>query len=274
MDQADDFLHQPILSLPAPGDDIAKKDRHNQSQQSFTSNMTGMTSLSHKTNFLALNKERARDYNPYRKPMICDTLDEPSKNRLLMLTEDIDGDLDQFIKQKDEYYALVFDDKTSLAGMKSISDPDNAYLYTKNDVDRIERINESLMKVAPMLPPSDANFDYDPPTHSALKSKLGDNHYKSEYDHSKFLDDKQSVRSLPMSTATRKSNLTMLTHQTFKSGFQQLPRDKKLREVAEKRMLKNQLRDIDQNLKNISNTDDLSYANNNNSEEMKGQLQV
>lgn len=32
---------------------------------------------------------------------------------------------------------------------------DNAYLYNGEDVERIERINESLRKVAPMLPPSE-----------------------------------------------------------------------------------------------------------------------
>ena len=50
-------------------------------------------------------------------------------------------------------------------------------------------------------------------------------------------DDKMSLRSIPMSTATRKSNLTMLTHNTFKSGMGALPREKKLREIAEQRLL-------------------------------------
>jgi len=48
MDMADDFLHQPLLSLPAPGDD---NNKHNQSQMSLKSNMTGMTNMSGK-NFL------------------------------------------------------------------------------------------------------------------------------------------------------------------------------------------------------------------------------
>jgi len=73
-------------------------------------------------------------------------------------------------------------------------DADNAYLYSKDDVDRIEKINESLRKVAPMLPPADTDDDIN---------------YKPSYDQSKFLsshqDDKQSMRSLPMSTITRKS---------------------------------------------------------------------
>ena len=55
-------------------------------------------------NFMALNKDRAKNYNPYKKPMICDQLDEKSKSRLQLLTEDIDEDLDNFIKKKDEFY--------------------------------------------------------------------------------------------------------------------------------------------------------------------------
>ena len=51
------------------------------------------------------------------------------------------------------------------------------------------------------------------------KSKMGYDHSKMSgignipsYDHSKFLDDKQSMRSMPMSVITRRSNFTMLTH--------------------------------------------------------------
>ncbi len=70
MDMADDFLHQPILSLPAPGDDQkGTPNKHNQSQMSFKSNMTSGTN---KTNFMQLNRDRAANFNPYKKPMICD----------------------------------------------------------------------------------------------------------------------------------------------------------------------------------------------------------
>ena len=67
--------------------------------------MTGMTNMSSK-NFLQMNKERAANYNPYKKPRICDQLDEASRSRRERLTEDIDTDLDDFIKKKDEFYAI------------------------------------------------------------------------------------------------------------------------------------------------------------------------
>jgi hypothetical protein len=212
MEVADHFLHQPKLALPAPSSDKKSPDSKkllNQSHTSFNSNMTGLTSGTHRTNFMALNKDRAKDFNPYKKPMICDTLDEQSKSRLGRLMEDIDEDLDSYLKKKEEFEKLaLLDDR--LTAVKT-ADPDNAYNYSKHDVDRIEKINESLMKVAPMLPPpSDtaSNLEYQPPTMSALKQKLGGG---QDFDHSKFLDN-QSMLSVPMSTATRKTNLTMLTH--------------------------------------------------------------
>ena len=65
-----------------------------------------------------------------------------------------------------------------------------------------------------MLPPCDSS-DFMP--QSVQKSNIGK---ESNYDHSKYInDDKISLASLPMSTATRKSNLTMLSHQTFKYGM-------------------------------------------------------
>jgi len=29
--------------------------------------------------FMSMNRDKAKDYNPYKKPMICDQLDESSK---------------------------------------------------------------------------------------------------------------------------------------------------------------------------------------------------
>ena len=172
-----------------------------------------------------------------------------------MLTEDIDNDLDDYIKKKDEFYAIEMEK----SHYGPITDANNAYLYSKEDVDRIERINDSLRKVTPMLPPADGEG-------SVMGSEFKPSRLESNYDHSKFLtsqhDDKQSMRSLPMSTITRKSQVTMLTHGTIKTGITNavLPRDRKLREAAQERMLKAQMRDIEANLRRLTESDDLSYA--------------
>lgn len=73
------------------------------------------------------------------------------------------------------------------------------------------------MKVTPMLPPSEGSV-----TNVDMKSN---------YDQSKFLnDDMQSIRSLPMSVMTRKSNFTLLSHQTFNTSIQKLPKERRLKE--------------------------------------------
>ena len=50
-----------------------------------------------------MNKDRAKDYNPYKKPMICDQLDESSKLRLDRLMQDIDNNLEEIKKEKEEF---------------------------------------------------------------------------------------------------------------------------------------------------------------------------
>ena len=131
-----------------------------------------MTSGTNKTNFMQLNRDRAANFNPFKKPMICDQLDQNTRSRLDRLTQDIDEDLDEFIKKKDEFYLQEFE-RSQMGG--PIPNVDNAYLYSGADVERIEKINESLRKVAPMLPPSE---DLSEP--SVIKGK-------QDYDHSKFI---------------------------------------------------------------------------------------
>lgn len=53
-------------------------------------------------------------------------------------------------------------------------------MYTKEDVDRIERINESLRKVTPMLPPAEGEA-------SIMGSEFKPSKLEEKYDHSKFL---------------------------------------------------------------------------------------
>lgn len=146
MEMADEFLHKPMLSLPAPGE--GSSDKLGKSQMSFNSQMTSNTNK----DFMALNRERAKNYNPYKKPMICEQLDETSRNRLDNLMKDIDDHLEDIIKEKEEYEKPDGDQSVF---SKALTDANNAYLYSRDDMDKIEKINESLRKVTPMLPPSE-----------------------------------------------------------------------------------------------------------------------
>jgi hypothetical protein len=102
MDMADDYLLKPnLLSLPPiPEDSPHKVNTHNQTTTSFKTNFSTST----KKDFLSLNKDQAKNFNPYKKPMICDQLDDESKNRLDNLMKGIDENLDEIIKEKEEFY--------------------------------------------------------------------------------------------------------------------------------------------------------------------------
>jgi hypothetical protein len=62
---ADGYLKAPLLSLPS-----IEEDSNNEG--SFKPNSSVMTGISKTTDFLSKNKEQAKSFNPYKKPMICD----------------------------------------------------------------------------------------------------------------------------------------------------------------------------------------------------------
>ncbi len=66
--------------------------------------------------------------------------------------KDIDDNLEDIIQEKKEFYSA--DINKSMISSK-INDGKQAYLYSKEDIDRMESINQSLMKITPMLPPSE-----------------------------------------------------------------------------------------------------------------------
>lgn len=154
MDMADDFLKKPnFLALPPIDENSSpSKNPQNQTSTSFRSNATGMTSKTNGKDFLSMNKDQAKAFNPYKKPMICDQLDEQSKNRLDSLIKDIDDNLEDIIKEKEEFYTADINKSTYT---NKINDGKGAYLYSKDDIDKIEHINDSLRRMAPMLPPSE-----------------------------------------------------------------------------------------------------------------------
>lgn len=49
------------------------------------------------------------------------------------------------------------------------------------------------------------------------------------------MNDDKSMQSLPLTSISRRSNLTMLTLKSHNTAHTKLPKEKKLRETAEKR---------------------------------------
>jgi hypothetical protein len=94
----------------------------------------------------------------------------------------------------------------------------------------MERIDDSLRKITPMLT-HQSNYDFETESqHNSVinKSVMGSNSR-----------DNKSVMSMPMSVITKRTNLTMLTYKThLNGGVESLPKDMNLREIAEKRLLK------------------------------------
>lgn len=102
MEMADNYLQQPLLSLPPIPENSSPIKGANQTSTSFRTNFSSATNS--KKDFLNLNKDQAKNFNPYKKPMICDQLDDASKNRLDSLIKDIDDNLEDIIKEKEEFY--------------------------------------------------------------------------------------------------------------------------------------------------------------------------
>jgi ADP-ribosylglycohydrolase len=68
--------------------------------------------------------------------------------------KDIDDNLDEIKKEKEEFYSMDINKSTYT---NKINDGKGAYTYSHEDVERIEKINNGLMRIAPMLPPADTS---------------------------------------------------------------------------------------------------------------------
>ena len=81
--------------------------------------------------------------------MICEQLDDTSKSRLDLLMKDIDDLLEELVQEKKDSEDFS---KSQISRLDN-----NAYLYSKDDMSRMEEINNSLFKMTPMLPPAEDN---------------------------------------------------------------------------------------------------------------------
>lgn len=80
--------------------------------------------------------------------------------------KNIDDNLEDIKREKEEFYSV---DINKSSYTNKINDGKLAYLYSKEDTEKMERINNSLMKHTPMLMPSE-NFDNSKYLLFALKS--------------------------------------------------------------------------------------------------------
>lgn len=95
------------------------------------------------------------------------------------------------MKDIDEHYEELKEESQAYNGddSKSMRSYATAYLYSKEDSDNIERINDSLRQITPML------------TNDETMSN-----------HQSVMRDNRSVVSMPMSVATKRSHFTLLSY--------------------------------------------------------------
>lgn len=106
---ADDFL----INKPSSKDVFelsAVQENDNEKSQIGSDSKISNTTIKYLPNgqkdFKSMNKDRAASYNPYKKPMICDQLDEDSQAKLKVMIDDVDSNLDKILEEKKAYYNL------------------------------------------------------------------------------------------------------------------------------------------------------------------------
>ena len=248
---ADDFLA--ILPPDSEVDDTQS--------QGGISQATGKSTMSNKS-FIQQNKEKAGDFRHWKKSMACERLAPEKRARLDEIMADIDENLDNIVKEKEEYYAqLNGNDKTSQGGMSKVSrltSQPNIYSVMDDKKNAMDKIDEKLRQ-------------HNPVAFSQLTSVMDDsksiNSFKlppSSAKKSKMNDDLESQFSMPVSGISRKSNFTTITlmsgSQLGSTKNQKLPKEQILRDKAIQRKTQAQLKEIENHLRRIRKTDDLSYS--------------
>ena len=119
------------------------------------SNVSGASNMSK----IKENKILAGKHDPFKIKLLQDRLDEKGKARLAQLLKEIDDNIDELMKEKEEYFkqgtkAGYMDTKSQMSrvtGVSRVTDSSNAYLYTGQDQDRVQKINEQLRDYNPTL---------------------------------------------------------------------------------------------------------------------------
>ena len=135
-----------MLALPAPGDDeldIDKFDNYDDDTKSMggVSRFSGMSKLSDR-NFVNINKSAQGKMRPFlRMQRATDRLAPDQRARLEEMVKEIDDNIDDLIKEKEQYFKS---DGQSVSKKSSIPDAPNVYHIDGDDKDRLEKIDSRL----------------------------------------------------------------------------------------------------------------------------------
>jgi len=98
-------------------------------------------------------------HDMYKVKLLQDKLNEREKNRLDSLLGDIDDNLDEILKEKNEYYKKGSDTKSTISKASRITGV-NVYNMSSEDSHQMQDINERLQKFNPGLIGSQLTSDH------------------------------------------------------------------------------------------------------------------
>lgn len=267
---ADDYLsgkdEEPFLALPAPGDDLDisgignyDDDTKSMGGDSRASGKSGMSKLSDR-NFVAINRSAQSKIRPFlRQQRPTDRLAPDQRARLEEMVQEIEDNIDDLLLEKEEYFKG--DGQQSVSRKSKIIEAPNSYSLEGDTKSRMDEIDNRLRI---RNPGAQDNYSAAPSLGSLQLPGSGLNAGVGGKDLMN-LSVSQFSQLDAMSSISRRSNLTMITlksYMTSASGkVKALPREGRLRENAIRRMNDAQIKEIENHLRKIRNSNDLSYSN-------------
>ena len=245
---ADDFLdNKPMLALMPPGSE-EEDDTFSIGNVTQQTGMTSKSRLSDKSK-VSINKRNVGKYGALLKQRQVDRLDPESRAKLEAMVKEIDENLEELQREKEEY--MRHDGQSSSPSKVSkLGSAPNVYAFEGETKARMDEIESKLRDWNPTAQESVANL---PPTLGGVQ--LPDSKGDMNATSSNF-----SV----FSAASKRSNFTTITLQTNITSLggkqKALPKEGVLRDKAMKRMTQAQLKEIEDHLRNLRRTDDLSYS--------------
>lgn len=188
--------------------------------------------------------------------MPTDRLAPDQRARLDEMVKEIDDNIEDLVKEKEDYYS---NDGQSVSRKSKIPDTPNVYELEGETRQRMDQIDSKLRIRNPQ---AQVDGTVNPASLASLQLPGRD---KDNSQALMNLSVSQFSQLDAMSSASRRSNFTLITlksQQTNLSGKSKaLPKEGRLRENALRRMNDEQIKEIENHLRKIRNTTDLSYSN-------------
>lgn len=150
---ADDYLdgkeEEPLLALPAPGDDLdlsalnmsGADDTKSLGGASRFTNASGMSKLSNR-DFVSINKHAQGKMRPFlRQQRPTDRLAPDQRARLEEMVKEIDDNIEGLLAEKEEYFK---GDGQSVSKRSGIPDAPNVYSFEGQTKSRMDEIDSRL----------------------------------------------------------------------------------------------------------------------------------